>query len=70
MALLFWLFFFSIGTVTTTVKVTDEGLSLGGLMGGRLFNPNKHRCEKTGLRDFRPGPAQTVLYSHRRWLEA
>ena len=28
------------------------------------------RCEKTGLRGFRPGPTQTGLYSHRRWLEA
>ena len=27
-------------------------------------------CEKTGLRDFRPGPTQTVLYNHRIWLEA
>ena len=27
------------------------------------------RCEKTGLRGFRPGPTQTGLYSHRRWLE-
>ena len=27
-------------------------------------------CEKTGLLDFRPGPTQTGLYSHRRWLEA
>ena len=27
------------------------------------------RCEKTGLRGFRPGPTQTGLYSH-RWLEA
>ena len=26
------------------------------------------RCEKTGLRGFRPGPTQTGLYSHRRWL--
>ena len=26
--------------------------------------------EKTGLRDFRPGPTQTGLYSHRGWLEA
>ena len=31
-----------------------------------LFEP---RCEKTGLRGFRPGPTQTGLYSHRRWLE-
>ena len=32
-----------------------------------FFEP---RCEKTGLRGFRPGPTQTGLYSHRRWLEA
>ena len=32
-----------------------------------LYEP---RCEKTGLRGFRPGPTQTGLYSHRRWLEA
>ena len=32
-----------------------------------LYEP---RCEKTGLRGFRPGPTQTRLYSHRRWLEA
>ena len=28
------------------------------------------RCEKTGLRGFRPGPTQTGLCSYRRWLEA
>ena len=28
------------------------------------------RCEKTGLRGFRPGPTQTRLYSYRRLLEA
>ena len=28
------------------------------------------RSEKTSLRGFRPGPTQTGLYSHRRWLEA
>ena len=32
--------------------------------------PHEPRCEKTGLRGFRPGPTQTGLYSHRRWLEA
>ena len=32
-----------------------------------LFEPP---CEKTGLLGFRPGPTQTGLYSHRRWLEA
>ena len=26
--------------------------------------------EKTNNLDFRPGPTQTGLYSHRRWLEA
>ena len=31
---------------------------------------NEPRCEKAGLRGFRPGPTQTGLYSHRRWLEA
>ena len=28
------------------------------------------RCEKTGLRGFRPGQIQTRLYNHSRWLEA
>ena len=28
------------------------------------------RCEKTGLRGFRPCPTQTRLYNHIRWLEA
>ena len=28
------------------------------------------RSEKAGLRDFRPGPTQTRLYNHTRWLEA
>ena len=31
---------------------------------------NEPRSEKTGLRGFRPGPTQTKLYRHRRWLEA
>ena len=35
-----------------------------------LIVPNEPRCEKTSLRGFRPGPTQTGLYSHRRWLEA
>ena len=35
----------------------------------RIFNIEP-RGEKTGLRGFRPGPTQTELYSHRRWLEA
>ena len=28
------------------------------------------RCEKTGLRDFRPDPTKTGLYSHRICLDA
>ena len=32
-----------------------------------LFEPCS---EKTSLRGFRPGPTQTGLYSHRRWLDA
>ena len=31
---------------------------------------NEPRCEKTGLRGFRPGMTQTGLYIKRRWLEA
>ena len=31
-----------------------------------LYEP---RRQKTGLRGFRPGPTQTGLYSHWRWLE-
>ena len=31
---------------------------------------NEPRCEKTGLRGFRPSPTQTRLYSHRRCLES
>ena len=27
---------------------------------------NEPRCEKTGLRGFRPGPTQTGLYNHIR----
>ena len=36
----------------------------------RLSIGHEPRCEKTGLRGFRPGPTQTRLYSYRRWLEA
>ena len=28
------------------------------------------RCKKNSLRGFRPGPAQTGLYSHRKLLKA
>ena len=32
--------------------------------------PDEPRQEKTCLRSFRPGPTQTRLYIHRRWLAA
>ena len=35
-----------------------------------ITKPYEPRSEKTGLRGFRPGPTQTRLYRHRRWLEA
>ena len=36
----------------------------------RIGDTDEPRCEKTGLRGFRPGPTQTGLCSHIRWLEA
>ena len=41
-----------------------------GLPTGLYFIAHLPRCEKTVLRGFLPGPTQTGLYSHRRWLEA
>ena len=35
-----------------------------------LQKANEPRCEKTGLRGFRPGPTQTRLCNHTKWLEA
>ena len=40
------------------------GVSFGAVF---TFEP---RCEKTGLRGFRPGPTQTRLCNYRRQLEA
>ena len=36
----------------------------------QIHTLSEPRCEKTGLRGFRPGPTQSGLYDHRRWLEA
>ena len=49
------------------VKIYHVLVLTAKLFGTILFEP---RCEKTGLWGFRPGPTQTGLYSHRRWLEA
>ena len=50
--------------VGMTAHVFD--LSIHLLIQTNLYEP---RSEKTGLRDFRPGPTQTGLYNQRRWLE-
>ena len=42
----------------------------GNIKKGRKLTPLEPRCEKTGLRGFRPGRTQTGLYSHGTWLEA
>ena len=47
------------------VSKTSEESMCGCLAG--VIEP---RCEKTGLRGFRPGPTQTGLYNHRIWLES
>ena len=36
----------------------------------KLTKSYEPRCEKTGLRGFRPSPTQTGLYNHTIWLEA
>ena len=69
--ILFLFFFFS-----KTCKVFDsphriESTSASEVVGkvGTCTVLNVPRCEKTGLQGFRPGPTQTGLYSHRRWIE-
>ena len=44
-----------------------SNLSLLYLSMNVIFEP---RCEKTGLRGFRPDTTQTGLHSHTEWLEA
>ena len=51
----------------TTLLIQDSDPALKWLPKSVKFEP---RRQKTGLRGFRPGPTQTGLYSHRRWLEA
>ena len=46
------------------------GLGLLCTMLQKCWQQYEPRSEKTGLRGFQPGPTQTGLYSHRRWLEA
>ena len=49
--------------ISNTSKTKQTGML-------RLLNTYEPRREKTGLRDFRPGPTQTDLYSLRKELEA
>ena len=35
----------------------------------KMLTKNEPRCEKTGLRGFRPDLTQTGLYNHTRWLD-
>ena len=53
--------------VLSSVSVSDSVDHYDNTRGPMLYEP---RCEKTGLRGIRPGPTQTGLYSHRRWLDA
>ena len=49
------------------IILTEPGrLLLNKMQTSLLYEPCS---EKTGLRGFRPGPTQTGLYSHKRWLE-
>ena len=48
-------------------KCSSNDLRLRYLFGNLEY---ELRCEKTGLRGFRPGLTQTKLYRFRRWLEA
>ena len=58
-------------TIEDIDKDKDGFISLEEYI-GKFCCPISHEpCyEKTGLWGFRPGPPQTGLYSHRRWLEA
>ena len=48
------------------LEAADEASGAGaGML--KIFEP---RCEKTGLRGFRPGLTQTGLYNHTGCLEA
>ena len=53
----------SYATDLTTAYHTSQKLATNRQKAS-MYEP---RCEKTGLRGFRPGPTQTGLYSHRRW---
>ena len=53
-----------------TVNNEEDGLYMSAFFSPKWRLTTQPRSEKTGLRGFRPGPTQTGLCSHRRWLEA
>ena len=64
---------------TWCVFVSAFGGSLGRLIAStdasltkemETLTTEAQSCQSTGLRGFRPGPTQTRLCSHRRWLGA
>ena len=60
-------FLLSLFYITKQISSAHLGVWLTPVLSRkRLF---ESRCEKTGLRSFRPGPIQTRLYSHKRCLE-
>ena len=52
------------------VRLLLKSLVCGPNYYSRMDYAYEPLCEKTGLRDFRPGPTKTGLCSHRGWLEA
>ena len=50
------------------IVMLEQG-SIDSVIAVQPFKINEPRREKTGLRDFRPGPTQTGLYSLRSRLE-
>ena len=55
---------------TERMSINGEKLTANDQSDKNFVFINEPRSEKTGLRGFRPGPTQTGLYGHRRWLEA
>ena len=60
----------SIKSIQSNLTLCRKTLIEGEVWSDHLLFTYEPRSDKTGLRGFRPGPTQTGLYSHRRWLEA
>ena len=52
------------------LKHSDANSSVAAGIAGVPTLKIEMSCEKICLQGFHPGPTQTGLYSHRRWLEA